>query len=124
MSEESEKLKKQIEDLKAVNEELNADRNQLEVKLTQKNANLQKTSHQLKQAQDKLYKCEKIVNDYKEGLYSLENHPQLNHYIVSKLKTDLLFKERDLIVADLSQNKQQLIGFGKQSLHTQTEEDF
>lgn len=45
MSEESDKLKKQIEDLKAVNEEAIAEKNALEVKMSQKQVNVQKMTH-------------------------------------------------------------------------------
>lgn len=51
----------------------------------------------MSQAQEKVYKCEKIVNDYKEGLYALECNPNLNSHVVNRLKTELLYKERELM---------------------------
>ena len=38
-----------------------------------------------------------LVNDYKEGLYFLENNPNLNAYSVNKVKAELLNKEREII---------------------------
>ena len=53
-------------------------RNTTEAKLEQKTQAFNKQAGQMKQIEQRMYKLEKMLNEYKEGIASLEGNDSLN----------------------------------------------
>ena len=68
MHEEREQLKKLIDDLQAKCENETSLKTEAEERAEQKTESANKLLKQVKQANDRIYKLEKMVNEYKEGL--------------------------------------------------------
>ena len=74
-----------------------AEKNQLDIKYNTKAINLQKITQQLKSSSEKIEMSDILITDYKKALQSLEQSPNLNKVGVSKVKADLLSKEKELV---------------------------